>query len=122
MNTTYQWQLISRVCVSAVWLQLVGFPNGSLADAAPASGTISATQKGFVPLFNGHDLTGWDGDPRVWSVNDGVLTGRTNPADKSDSSFLVWTNGVVKDFELHFTFRVPQANSGVAYRGKNFGN
>jgi hypothetical protein len=28
-------------------------------------------------LFNGKDLTGWDGDPKLWSVKDGVLRGET---------------------------------------------
>ena len=29
------------------------------------------------PLFNGKDLTGWDGDPQFWSVKDGVIHGET---------------------------------------------
>src|SRR6266540_4706075 len=96
------------------------------AVAAPPEGAGSATLKpetsaasedGFVSLFNGHALSGWNGDPRVWSVKDGVLTGKDS-VKKGEGSFLIWTNGTVADFDLRFSFRVPQANSGVAYRAK----
>src|SRR3712207_6509017 len=29
----------------------------------------------MIVLFNGRDLTGWDGDPRLWRVQDGVVHG-----------------------------------------------
>ena len=28
-------------------------------------------QDGFTPLFNGRDLSGWEGDPKLWKVEDG---------------------------------------------------
>ena len=31
---------------------------------------------GFRPLFNGKDQTGWDGNPSLWSVEDGCITGK----------------------------------------------
>ncbi len=31
---------------------------------------------GFRPLFNGKDLAGWDGNPALWSVEDGCITGK----------------------------------------------
>ena len=40
-----------------------------LATAALAVGA----DDGFVSLFNGKDLSGWDGDSRLWSVKDGVI-------------------------------------------------
>ena len=40
--------------------------------------TLRAAEKeaGFKSLFNGKDLTGWDGNPKLWSVKDGALTGQ----------------------------------------------
>jgi hypothetical protein len=82
-------------------------------------------EKGFIRIFNGKDLTGWDGSPKLWSVKDGAITGQTtaeNPA--KGNTFLVWTNGTVGDFELRCSFRlVPGdargfANSGIQYRSK----
>ncbi len=85
-----------------------------------------AAEPGFTRLFNGKDLTGWDGNPKLWSVKAGAITGQTtaeNPA-KGGNTFLIWTNGTVADFELRCSFRlVPGdsqgfANSGIQYRSK----
>ena len=37
------------------------------------SAMASGAERGFQPLFNGKNLDGWDGDPKLWSVRDGVL-------------------------------------------------
>ena len=72
-------------------------------------------------LFNGKDLTGWDGDPRLWSVKDGVIHGETtaeNPA--GGNTFVIWKEGKTKDFELRLSFRCNAANnSGIQYRSKH---
>lgn len=73
-------------------------------------------------LFNGKDLTGWDGDPRLWSVKDGVIRGETTDENKANgNTFLVCKEGPLKDFELRLSFRVSsQNNSGIQYRSKQF--
>lgn len=72
-------------------------------------------------LFNGKDLTGWDGDKRLWSVKDGVIHGETtaeNPAN--GNTFLIWQGGKPKDFELRLSFRCNATNnSGIQYRSKH---
>jgi len=75
---------------------------------------------GMVQLFNGKDLTGWDGDPRLWSVKDGAIRGETTAENKaSGNTFLIWKGGSVKDFELRAQFRLSAANnSGIQYRSK----
>ena len=74
----------------------------------------------WQPLFNGKDLTGWSGDPRLWRVEDGVLIGETNNSDKkiAANSFLIWQGGEPADFELEYKARVVGNNSGVQYRSK----
>ncbi|RLS51804.1 MAG: DUF1080 domain-containing protein [Planctomycetota bacterium] len=69
-------------------------------------------------LFNGKDLTGWEGRKDLWSVEDGAITGRT-VADKpiKNNTFLVWS-GEVADFELTFQYRIVAGNSGMQYRSK----
>lgn len=72
-------------------------------------------------LFNGRDLTGWDGDPRLWSVRDGVIHGETtaqNPAQ--GNTFLIWKDGTVRNFELRLSFRCNATNnSGIQYRSRH---
>lgn len=79
----------------------------------------SGSSQGWVSIFNGKDLTGWDGDPRLWSVKDGVIRGQTtlsNPAH--GNTFLIWRDGKLKDFELKIKFRLQNHNSGIQYRSK----
>lgn len=75
---------------------------------------------GFVSLFNGKDLTGWAGDPELWSVEDGCITGKTKGKDHlTYNKFLIW-DGVAGDFEFRCEFRLEgQNNSGVQYRSKH---
>src|SRR2546430_2210845 len=74
---------------------------------------------GFVTIFNGKDLTGWEGLPEYWTVKDGVISGHETK-DKSKQTFLVWTGGKVTDFELHlkYKFATPDGNSGVQFRSQ----
>ncbi len=76
---------------------------------------------GMKSLFNGQDLTGWDGDPKLWSVKDGVIHGETtqqNPA--KGNTFIIWKDGTLKDFELRLSFRCNATNnSGIQYRSKH---
>jgi uncharacterized protein (TIGR03067 family) len=91
----------------------------------PGAREAARPEPGFKSIFNGKDLAGWDGDPKLWSVKDGAITGQTtaeNPA--KHNTFLIWTNGTVADFELRCSFRLKPgdshgfANSGIQYRSK----
>ncbi len=74
----------------------------------------------YKTIFNGKDLSGWDGDPTMWSVRDGVIHGETtaeNPA--KGNTFLIWRDGKTGDFELRLSFRCNDVNnSGIQYRSK----
>ncbi|HAM73734.1 MAG TPA: DUF1080 domain-containing protein [Verrucomicrobiales bacterium] len=81
--------------------------------------------EGFQNLFNGTDLSGWEGNPKLWSVQEGTITGQTTAADPiKGNTFLIWKGGTVDDFELRFTYKiVPNndqgfGNSGCQYRSK----
>ena len=74
-----------------------------------------------INLFNGRDLTGWDGSPDSWSVEDGAITGRILPKTKILPSCLVW-KGTVSDFEFTCKYRLTpvapsdRAPTGVCFR------
>ena len=70
-------------------------------------------------LFNGKDLTGWSGNPAVWSVEDDAIVGRTTDQTKIQSNtFLIWQGGELDDFQLTLEFRILNGNSGVQYRSQ----
>jgi serine/threonine protein kinase/formylglycine-generating enzyme required for sulfatase activity len=93
----------------SVWLNRVNFPQ-------------TTERARWTSLFNGRDLTGWDGDPNVWSVEDGVIIGRTTPQNPiQGNTFLIWQGGEVGDFELQAKFRIESGNSGIQFRSKDLG-
>jgi uncharacterized protein (TIGR03067 family) len=86
-----------------------------------SSVAIAADEAGFKSIFNGKDLAGWEGNPKLWSVEDGAITGKTGnePENKiKHNTFLVWTNGTVEDFELRLSYKIVGGNSGIQYRSK----
>ena len=90
-------------------------PGGRGGGLYPALETDDTT--GFVSIFDGKTLNGWDGDPRFWRVENGEIVGETT-AEKvvTLNNFLIWRGGTVKDFELKVEFRMNGTNSGVQYR------
>src|SRR4051812_35749367 len=72
------------------------------------------TAKDFTPLFNGKDLTGWDGDAKFWSVQDGVIVGQTTKETPAPhNTFLIYkgegagdVGKMFRDFELHAKFKL----------------
>jgi hypothetical protein len=49
-----------------------------------------------MSLFDGETLSGWQGDPQIWSVRDGATTGRTTAAtQRTENNFLIW-----KDYRI----------------------
>ncbi len=76
---------------------------------------------GMKSIFNGKDLSGWDGDPTKWSVRDGVIHGETTPDNAANgNTFIIWKDGKTKDFELRLSFRCNATNnSGIQYRSKH---
>ncbi len=75
-------------------------------------------EEGFVPLFNGKDLTGWHvmGSPS-WKVEDGILvcTGEGGGWLRSDKQY--------ENFVLRLEFRISKGgNSGIFIRSALEGN
>jgi hypothetical protein len=78
--------------------------------------------EGFVSLFDGKTLSGWDGDPDLWSVQDGCITGTTtkeHPPKGGANTFLIYTGDQPGDFELRAMFKLYNHNSGIQYRSKH---
>lgn len=67
-----------------------------------------------VEMFNGKDLTGWEGDPAIWSVENGELVGK---GPLKHNSF-IFHKQEVADFRLIFEVKLTPhgGNSGVQFR------
>lgn len=81
----------------------------------------NAAEPEFRSLFNGKDLTGWDGEAELWRVKDGVIEGGHPDAGPIDhSSWLILRDGdrdaILRDFHFRYEFKMGNYNSGVQYR------
>ncbi|WP_169979620.1 family 16 glycoside hydrolase [Tautonia rosea] len=72
---------------------------------------------GFVSLFNGQDLTGWEGDDSLWFARNGMLVGSSPGLNRNE--FLA-TNDRFADFVFRCTFRLRDGagNSGIQFRSE----
>jgi len=85
--------------------------------------TNSVHESGFVNLFDGKRLAGWNAaDPSYWSVEDGAITGRiTKEHPCATNQYLVWMGGNLGDFELKLKSRVMGEggiNNGFQFRSR----
>ena len=81
---------------------------------APQQATKVPEEDGFVPLINGTDLPGWQGNRDAWKLEDGLLVGRS---DGSSPAVLVVSGRDFGDFELRFEARVHRGAVRVKMRG-----
>jgi hypothetical protein len=85
----------------------------------PREGTAQDAE-GFVSIFDGRTLAGWEGDPAYWRVENGNIVGEITPATViRRNTFLIWRGGVLEDFELRVEYRITNpGNSGISYRNE----
>jgi hypothetical protein len=104
--------LHSYVALRSVWLILFL----AVAAAMPA---VADDEEGFVPMFNGTDLTGWEGQRGAWWVEDGAITAQSTP-DKPclAAHYLYWTKDEPADFVMRFQYKLAGGNSGVQFRSE----
>jgi Domain of Unknown Function (DUF1080) len=96
---------------------LLIFLIGSSASICVAQ-SKKAGKAGFVSIFDGKTLTGWDGDPTYWRVENGNLVGEITPTTLlKTNSFIIWRGGQPGDFEFTGEFNITSdGNSGINYR------
>jgi hypothetical protein len=112
MSTTPRRQF----CASLLTLPLVAQTFVPKQSDRPEA--LSGDETGFKAIFDGKSLDGWEGDPKYWSVVDGVMTGQITPETVIKSNtFIIWRGGSPKDFEIKVDFRITSGgNSGINYR------
>ncbi len=92
--------------------------NLRIAIAALCGLAIAArAEDGFTSLFNGKDLTGWDGDARLWSVENGEIVGKSPGLKRNE---FLKSQMAAADFRLTLKVKlVPnKENSGVQFRSE----
>ena len=114
----------AEVAAAMPWVQTNDEPLAERVRQVLAQVPAGATEAGFTPIFNGNDLTGWDGKPGWWKVEDGALTAESTPEKPCEApNYLIWRGGQPSDFELIADFRLSGAgNSGIQLRSQALPN
>ena len=108
-----------RVFVQSVCV-IVACQN-CLMSAAHGAEKEKQKEEGFVSLFNGRNLDGWEGNLSLWKVQDGMIVGDSSGIQHND--FLA-TKQTYRDFELRLQFRLHkgEGNSGIQFRSQRIPN
>ena len=94
-------------CIATVLWFVAGLAGG--ADADPNQLSPEEVAEGFVSLFNGKDLDGWQGAVKGYAIEDGAMV--CQPGGN------VYTNKEYANFVLRFEFKLPPGgNNGVGIR------
>ncbi len=106
MKQTFQ-QLVAALLV-------VGVP----ALSQPNQLTEVERDEGYVLLFDGTSLDGWDGDPDLWSVREGSIVGSSDSHPVDTNTFLIYRKSF-DDFVLRLEVRLRNGNSGIQFRSEH---
>jgi hypothetical protein len=98
----------------------------SLSAAATTAGPETANRTGGLAAFgyrlllSSDSLEGWKGEPGIWTLTNGIITGALPKTDNADH-LLFCSEAVPADFSLRFEFMVDgpvgsYANGGIRYR------
>jgi hypothetical protein len=117
-NLNYRSVLVTLFILT--WLiGSVSHPGFSQSKANNQS-KAKKSKDGFVQIFDGKSLKGWEGDPNYWRVENGSLVGEITP-DKllKNNTFIIWQGGQPADFELKLECKITEnGNSGINYRSE----
>jgi hypothetical protein len=74
---------------------------------------------GWISIFDGKSLDGWDGDKNYWRVENGAIVVESTCEKPTGTIYLIWQGGELADFELKMEMKGEGAgvNSGIQYRG-----
>ena len=80
-----------------------------------------ATKENVKEFFNGKDLAGWDGDPKLWSVENSEVVGRSPGIAKNE---FLKSHLAVTDFRLTVSVKLTpnKENSGIQFRSEPLTN
>jgi hypothetical protein len=84
---------------------------------SPVQVPLLATADTVKDFFNGKDLTGWVGDPKLWTVEQGEIVGRSPGISRNE---FLKSQMVADDFRLTVKVKlVPnKENSGIQFRSE----
>src|SRR3989441_8075545 len=85
-----------------------GAASGRYIDATPINFNDNA---GWIQMFDGATLKGWDGPTDLWHVENGMIVVRSKADPPTGPTYLLWEGGEPKDFEFKCELRLEGAGA-----------
>ena len=94
------------------WREAPGMPK--FHDPAPYDIDEHA---GYKQIFDGKSFTGWDADPSIWRIEDGVMVGETLEGKPKGNNYIVYRGDKTRDFDLKLQMKIEKGGGGgIQYR------
>src|SRR5262245_55577382 len=87
--------VLSALVHTAACSQPHGGRSGAFTEPSPIDFN---DHDGYVTLFDGVSLKGWDGHPKFWRVEGGAIVGESTPTNPSGNTYIVYRDVEAKDF------------------------
>jgi hypothetical protein len=74
---------------------------------------------GFTELFDGKSFQGWDADPTIWRIENGLMVGETLEGHPKGNNYIVYKAQKTKDFDLKLQMKIEKGGGGgIQYRSQ----
>ena len=97
------------------WIAIAWLGASALSAQQLNELTPEEQKQGYILLFNGKNLAGWEGNKQLWSVQDGAIVGCSDQHPFTVNTFLIYKDEFA-DFDLKADVRLRNHNSGIQFR------
>jgi Domain of Unknown Function (DUF1080) len=92
--------------------KLIGMPK--FHDPAPYD---INEHTGYKQIFDGISFSGWDADPTIWRVENGIMVGETLEGKPRGNNYIVYRGEKARDFDLKLQMKIEKGGGGgIQYR------
>ena len=72
---------------------------------------------GYKQIFDSKSFTGWDADPSIWRIEDGIMVGETLEGKPKGNNYIVYRGDKTRDFDLKLQMKIEKGGGGgIQYR------
>jgi 3-keto-disaccharide hydrolase len=72
---------------------------------------------GFNQIFDGKTFNGWDADPSIWRIENGMMIGETIEGKPKGNNYIVYRGDKTRDFDLKLQMKIEKGGGGgIQYR------
>ncbi len=72
---------------------------------------------GYKQIFDGKTFSGWDAEPSIWRVENGIMIGETFEGKPKGNNYIVYRGDKARDFDLKLQMKIEKGGGGgIQYR------